>query len=363
MRYERTGFRNRVRRSVRMATEIARRGAIRYTDRAGSAHPEHPLLPAPARKESGSCRLRLARAYRYGIQVASLVGAAAYAFTPLCASAAPFSPSALTKIHEEEKAFQRSLKSLPSLALSPQEIRAYQKRRDKINQVVRSGDGHLSYSVVPVHLNPGAQAPVVALTTGTVLALTFIDSTGAPWPVTSQTVGNARWFHVTAPKGLADGNLLLVTPLVRLGTTNVIVTLKGQDSPITVVLRAQPHRSLLPSVVNILVPGIGPNGTPPTLVPAGPQTINAQQIGFLDGVPPAGALSLTVTPTTNTQAWRYHHQIYLRTRANLIFPAWTAVVRGSHHMRVYTITRTPVVLVMRHGHQQQLALHGDDHNG
>lgn len=292
-----------------------------------------------------------------------LMGAAPAFAHPAAPAAHAGSKASLARIQAEDKAFQNSLRGFPSLSLSPRMIKEYQKRRDAIDRVVRSGDGHLSYSVVPVHLNPGARAPVVDLTTGTVLALDFIDDTGAPWPLTSETVGNPRWFHVTLPKKLPQGNLLLITPLVRVGTTNVVVTLKDEDSPITVVLRSRPHRTLLPSVVNVAVPGIGPEGVPPTLITAGPSTVTASQIAFLDGVPPTKARPLTVSPMAATQVWSYHGQLYVRTRSSLVFPAWTAVVRGGRHMRVYTVPTAPVLLLMRHGTQTQLTVHGDDRHG
>lgn len=230
--------------------------------------------------------------------------------------------------------------------------------------MVRSGNAHLSYTMLPVSTTPGARSPVVHLTAGTVVALLFTDSTGAPWPVTSETTGNARWFSVKQPKGVSAGNMLVVSPLVRVGITNVIVTLKGRNSPVSIVLRSRSNATaVLPSVLDVRVPGRGPQAIPPVLATSGPQTISAHQIRFLDGVPPSGAKPLTTAPGLTVEAWLYHHRIYVRTRGSLVFPAWEAVVRGSHHLRVYTIAPTPQILVDRHGREIHITLSGVDTHG
>ena len=352
---------------------------VRCTDRRGQGlDRRHPGLSADARNGYGSYGARLV-GENGRIRHVGLVGALAFAVGFGCAQAHPIpvstaattqppskstlSSSAAHRIIAADSAFQRSLRDIPALSLSRRDIRMYQKRREEIDKVVRSGDGHLSYSLIPVNTNPGAQAPIINMTTGTVSAISFVDSTGAPWPITSETVGNARWFHIAIPKGLKQGNLLVATPLVRVGISNVLVTLKGRDAPVTLVLRSRPRRTLLPSVINVLVPGLGPKAHPPTLLPAGPQTVTAHQIAFLDGVPPSGAKPLTLSPGAPAQMWRYQKHLYLRCRASLIFPAWTSVVRGSRHMRVYTLMPTPVLLLMRHGRQIHVAVTGGDVHG
>lgn len=365
---------------MRLGYELARRvkqcGHLRLGGTGPGATCTDPRLSRHARHSGRPRKSRLSCAVGGGWGIrGGVVGVLALTGGFGCAYAHPISIPTQTEQHSKinssaarriiaaDSAFQRSLRDIPALSLSRGEIRLYQKRREEINKVVRSGDGHLSYSLIPVNTNPGAQAPIINMTTGTVSAITFVDSTGAPWPITSETVGNASWFHVAIPKGLSQGNLLVATPLVRIGITNVLVTLKGRNAPVTLVLRSRPSRSLLPSVINVLVSGMGPKAHPPTLLPAGPQTVTSHQIAFLDGIPPAGAKALKLTEGTPAQAWRYQHHIYLRSRASLIFPAWTSVVRGSRHMRVYTLMPTPVLLLMRHGRQIHVSVTGSDTHG
>ena len=264
------------------------------------------------------------------------------------------------------RAFRRSLRDLPPLTLSPAEINQYLHRREQVDRAMRLGTTRLSYDLIPVDTDPGVEAPVLPMNLGTAVAILFVDSTGSPWPVTSVTTGNARWFHVAAPKGLKNGNMLVGSALVRVGQTNIIVSLAGRNGPVSMVLRARPTPAsggkTLPTVVTVMVPGLGPQAKPPAFSPSGTHTVNARQVAFLDGVPPKGAHALVVSPAGRVQAWVYHRRIYLRTHASLVFPAWTAVLRN-RHLRVYTIPLTPSVLLDRHGRETDVTLSGDHLHG
>ena len=259
--------------------------------------------------------------------------------------------------------FRRSLRDLPPLALSRREIRETLRKQAAVDQVLRSGDTRLSYGFLPVDTSPGARAPVLDLSPGTALAITFTDSTGAPWAITSRTIGNPKLFSVAQPKGLND-NMLVVSPLTPAGSTNLIVTLADRTAPVALAVRVRPdNHTDLPAVLDVSVPGTGPLARPPTIEAAGPTTISHTQIAFLEGTPPAGARTLTAHPAKPATAWLYKGSIYLRTRASLVFPAWQSVVRGSGHLRVYTVAPVPQILVDRHGHTVPIALAGEDTHG
>lgn len=259
--------------------------------------------------------------------------------------------------------FRRSLRDLPPLALSRREIRETLRKQAAVDQVLRSGDTRLSYGFLPVDTSPGARAPVLDLSPGTALAITFTDSTGAPWAITSRTIGNPKLFSVAQPKGLND-NMLVVSPLTPAGSTNLIVTLADRTAPVALAVRVRPdNHTDLPAVLDVSVPGTGPLARPPTIEAAGPTTISHAQIAFLEGTPPAGARTLTAHPAKPATAWLYKGSIYLRTRASLVFPAWQSVVRGSGHLRVYTVAPVPQILVDRHGHTVPIALAGEDTHG
>jgi intracellular multiplication protein IcmK len=290
------------------------------------------------------------------VAVACLCGAAAQAHAVHAAQAAQ-------RLKHEERVFRRSLRDLPPLALSRSEIREALRKKAAVDKVLRSGDTKLSYGFLPVDTSPGARAPVLTLSPGTALAITFTDSTGAPWAVTSRTIGNPKLFSVAQPKGLND-NMLVVSPLTPAGSTNLIVTLAGRTAPVALAVRVRPDdHADLPAVLDVSVPGTGPLARIPTIEAAGPATISSAQIAFLEGVPPAGARTLTAHPVGPVSAWLYKGRVYLRTRASLIFPAWRSVVRGSGHLRVYTVAPVPQVLVARHGHTVSIALTGEDTHG
>ena len=184
-----------------------------------------------------------------------------------------------------------------------------------------------------VELAPGERPTELRVAPGMASAIGFFDASGRPWPIRQFVIGNGDEFKVIQ---LGEGSLS-VSPLERVGWTNLIVALL--DEPVPVVLRVvidrnQAHFS---RSVRILKPG--PN-TPAVAAGSGSQLPAAgsrEIMAVLSGLDlPEGTKEVAVSGADAT-AWLVGEDLYLRTRHPLLSPAWTGALAGPDSIWAYRL--------------------------
>ena len=232
------------------------------------------------------------------------------------------------------------------LPLTPEEIEELRARLDATRAAIHPGPLPKAVShTVLLDLQPGSPVSKIDVVPGFVSSIVFLDSTGAPWPITSVTVGNPKWFDVTAPK-VQPQNLLTVAALGTHLSSNLAVTLKNHPTPILIVLTTDSGISAM--LTALRANEQGPNATSPII--SAPVSVGADSVllGFLDRVPPDGAIPL-VTDNKQVEAWKYEDTLYVRTQYPAVFPAWSATVSGDAGVRVYAMPLVASVLLTRAG--------------
>ncbi len=189
-----------------------------------------------------------------------------------------------------------------------------------------------------VTLSPGLTPPIVRLAQGYVTAIVFLDSTGAPWPIEAYDVGNPSAFNV---QWNHNGNILMIQSSAMYTMGNLVVQLKGLNTPVLVTLI--PGQPIVDYRVDMRVPALGPNAKPGAQTSL-PQAASNVLINVLDGVPPENSKTLTV-PNSSSQAWLAGDQIYLRTPLTLLSPAWIAAMSSADGTNAYQIPKAPSILV------------------
>lgn len=202
-----------------------------------------------------------------------------------------------------------------------------------------------------VSLEPGATPVVIRLAQGYVSTLTFLDSTGQPWPIESYDVGNPGSFNIQWDK---KSNILMIQSITLYGSGNMAVQLRGLATPVMLTLvsgqKAVDYRA------DLRIRGYGPNAKM-VLGRSLPDSANPELLGILDGVPPAGSTSLKVSGGSG-QAWLAGDHLYLRTRITIISPAWIATMSSPDGMKAYEMPKAPVLLGSQNGKPTQLKIEG-----
>ena len=254
-----------------------------------------------------------------------------------------------------DPAFQTILQR--NVPMTPEEIRHY---RHIMNEKQRATYGSrpptLRQTQDVVHLGGGAAPLVVRLSPGYSGALVVTDITGAPWPVTHHKVASKR-FLVEHP-GTEAGNTLIVTPRGYYGSSDLLIFLKGLDTPVAVRLVNDPRSMDLSTRLVVARPG--PNARPPEVGPAPSPVVTDVQERFLAGIPPVGAKRL-LSSKDYVSAWALGGRYYIRTRDALTSPAHLSLSHGEDGVALYEVAPVPVLIVDHGGKSHMVTLEEPDH--
>ena len=208
-----------------------------------------------------------------------------------------------------------------------------------------------------IRLEDGA-IPAIALRRGYVTAVSFTDSTGAPWPIEEALV-DGRFLPPGAESGAEDersesGHLLFLAPQAAYLRGNAVVKLRGLAEPVVASLRGTGADADFRVEIRLAVPG--PNADPGALAqPAAFHAGDPVLLALLGGAVPRDAERLAVEGgTSGDRAWRRGGEVLLLTRAHLLSPGPLAAERGPGGRWAYRLAGTPLALVSDGGREKRL---------
>lgn len=203
-----------------------------------------------------------------------------------------------------------------------------------------------------VNLSPGSTPPVIRLAQGFVSSLVFLDSTGAPWPISAYDLGDPTSFNIQWDK---TSNTLMIQAIKLYNYGNLAVRLRGLNTP--VMLTLIPGQKAVDYRVDLRIQGVGPMASTVPESEGLPASANDILLHVLDGVPPAGSQRLTVSGG-DARAWAHNDLMYVRTNLTILSPGWLASMTSGDGMHAYEIQKSPVLLVSWHGKVLQLKVEG-----
>lgn len=238
--------------------------------------------------------------------------------------------------------------------LSPADIRYLHKLLDKTKRAQAEYPGIPPKPVsgsITLDLSPGATPPVIRLAPGNGATLNFIDITGAPWPVVKVKNFNTNDFNVDDP--ITDGNAITASSLSSYGFGNIVVFLKGNTTPVSLMLTN--GQKEVDYRVDLRIPKRGPDAKARVVTGDTAPQYNPVLLTALDGVPPNGAKQLHIEGA-NATAWEVGGHIVLRGRMNVISPAEISSVSSGDGMHVFELPMSPVVLATMDGSVKRIVI-------
>lgn len=238
-----------------------------------------------------------------------------------------------------------------TLQLTPDEIRALKAQAAGVGQALAIPPGappRPLTSSVPVKLAPGHAPPTLFLASGMVANATFLDATGAAWPIERWSVsrqGQNATFAVTE----LGVNILSISSAKLFAVGNIAIKFKDLDTPVAITL-AQGASRVVDYNKEFQLPGQGPLAKAAAAAPAIPPEIEPEMYDFLDGIPPAGAQAKQLSGAAGT-VWLYQKMYYLKTTATLISPAWRHRADASDGTTVYQLAPIPVLVLSDRGRE------------
>ncbi|WP_420324131.1 DotH/IcmK family type IV secretion protein [Legionella birminghamensis] len=203
-----------------------------------------------------------------------------------------------------------------------------------------------------VNLSPGSTPPVIRLSQGFVSSLVFLDSTGAPWPISAYDLGDPASFNIQWDK---TSNTLMIQALRLYNYGNLAVRLRGLNTP--VMLTLIPGQKAVDYRVDLRIQGYGPNAKSMPMEEGIPPAASDILLHVLDGVPPDGSTRLVVSGG-DARAWLLNDKMYVRTNLTILSPGWIGSMTSADGMHAYEMQKSPVLLVSWHGKVMQLKVEG-----
>lgn len=201
--------------------------------------------------------------------------------------------------------------------------------------------------------------PVVRVGQGYGASLLFTDRTGKAWPITAYQGFNDQLFVVSASTLTGDKDdlpsVLVVQPVASRGTGNLVVTLKGLETPIVLTLAL--GQNTLDARKEFKLPLAGPNAAPEYRAPS-PRGIETALLNVLNGLPPTTSATRVEVRGVEPEAlaWRVGKALYLRTVAEVYSPEYRQRASHPSGLHAYQLPDVPVLLVSFNGHLTELTL-------
>ena len=242
-------------------------------------------------------------------------------------------------------AYEQLLKTL----VSPDQVTTYRK---KMEDIKKAGEKPLesvnpTSSSISLALKPGEAPPKLRLSPGHASAVTFSDQTGAQWPVQSVTVGNPDAYQAIPAGEQGKTNMVVISPKTLAGESNLIITLVGY--PVPVIFTLDTGGSSVDYRLDISIQARGPNAIYDIINGTSlPPTNDALIQGFLDGIPPKGARKVK-TSNREVEVWHYQDMVFVRSRLEILSPAYVARARNVSGVNIYTMAEATVLLVSQDG--------------
>lgn len=202
-------------------------------------------------------------------------------------------------------------------------------------------------------LSPGKTPPIVNVSKNMLTNIVFTDMSGNPWYIDKVLINRAH-FNDNAgidPNGKKT-NVLSVEPVNPFEFGNVTVMLEGKTLPVIFMLA-----SGQPSVdVRLDVRLAGSNPSAPNKSSYNPNDLmvstDIDEVGlrFLDGNIPENAESLQ-SSDIQANAWRYGDYMYVKTRFDVLYPAYNSRATSPDGYNIYRFDNNPssITFLQRNG--------------
>jgi intracellular multiplication protein IcmK len=195
-----------------------------------------------------------------------------------------------------------------------------------------------------VSLEPGEESPTIYVSPSVASVIGFYDATGAAWPINQFVVGDGEGFQ-TVRLG-ENSNNLTISPSKRIGHTNIVALLQGEDKPVT--LRIRVSETQVNYRHDIQVMRVGPNAELNNAVSPSHRTVeeagSSLLLATLSGVNVSPDAVPVQVEGVDARGWFYEDTVFLRSRHALLSPSWTESMSGPDGVRVYRINASSVAL-------------------
>lgn len=234
---------------------------------------------------------------------------------------------------EQRRGFNEALDSV--FPMTPQMIRDYRGAfSDNEEATFDTPYPEAVDDAALITLEPGEEPTEISVAPGIASVVGFVDATGTPWPIRQYVLGNGEAFQVAQLGELSS--TIAISPMVRVGWTNLVIALAGEESPVVIKVKIDKQRAHFRRSIQVLKlgPASESGSTEPRQLPSAG---DSQMIAALTGVGMGSGATPIPVNGVDGQAWTHNGQLYVRSRHTLLSPPWTSSLAGPGGIRAYRL--------------------------
>ena len=240
-----------------------------------------------------------------------------------------------------ERAFEVLMEQM--YPTSPEQINQVQESEKKREEALYDNKAPTALTdIIQVSTVPGTQPSTVIVSPLHTTTLNVVDSTGKPWPIAAVISGNELDYTIESVDAHKYKNVIRITPLREIGSTNVILALA--DLPTTVTLNLHNSGKAYHPAPIIQLDRAGPHAkqTPAFSI----ASVNSDDIlkGIVLGVAPTEYRNIK-TSDPAVEAWRHKGSLFLRTNYMPTSPLPRGIYHGPSGYAAYKMADIPLVVM------------------
>lgn len=228
----------------------------------------------------------------------------------------------------------------------------YLQREQQRSQPYPTAPKPITRSLI-VNLDAGVSPPIIRLARGQQSSIVFSDMAGNPWFVERVVLNRTAFSDGRANNEITKDerptNVITIEPMSISAYGNVTVTLRGLSTPVIfMLLSGQGEVDLR---VDAKISGNNPDQPTPNISYSNAPSIDNSLAYFLDGVPPKDAVRLRVTGMNNIDAWLFQNELYVRTRSDVLYPAFMSSAKSTTGLSIYKFSQLFPAVTLSSGGQ------------
>lgn len=206
---------------------------------------------------------------------------------------------------------------------------------------------------------------IVYLSPNYVTTLLFLDKNGTQWPIENYLMALNKNI---ANKDLNNSSLVFAPKDIQFGKTNLVVTLKGANTPIIMTVEISPEK--VDYKAEVIVNDYGPNSKPVIYRSADTKQdfsfmasfVKEDLYSMLDGITPSDVyVKRRTSLPEGVEVWVKDKVMYVRTKDTLISPSLIPAeynkMQSPDNTYLYTVPYMNVIVLSRHGQMTQVKIY------
>ncbi len=253
-----------------------------------------------------------------------------------------------------ERAFQVLMEEM--YPTTPKQLTTIKEKEREYNQVLYDNEEPNELTeLIQVSTKPGAHPVTVKVAPFHTTTINLIDLTGQPWPLAAVMAGNKEDYTVEKVETHASHNVIQIQPKREFGTTNVVLSLVGLSTTISIKLKNDRYEYHPTPILQLDLEG--PQAKPVVINTLGSVNEDSALKSIVLGIRPDESFIPLKSSDPNVEAWQRKEELFIRTKYYPSYPIPRGIHHGPSEYKAFLLSFLPILtLTDANGYEHSVTL-------